>query len=93
MLTLLLPVASRWKELGGKFGCGEDHLDEVFTNNETDRDCLHNLCDVYNLRLTTTSLAATLKEMGETELAEKCGAGKQGDCLIGCVIVVCEVHV
>lgn len=79
MLALLMPIASRWKEVAEKLGLGEDHVDEVFTNNESDQDCLCNITDVYHQRVTVSSLVATLKEMGETDLAERCRADKQGD--------------
>lgn len=80
VMSIVLPLAARWKELGTSLGCGEDLLDEIFTNNETDEHCLRNLVDVYKERITAFSLASALGEMGETELlASQC---KQGDNIV-----------
>ena len=72
MFELLFPIADKWKVLGGKLGCNEDHIDEVYTNNETDRECLHHLCDIYRKGKSRDSIVRALQEIGETDLAEKC---------------------
>lgn len=88
MLTLLLPMENRWKELGEKLGCGEDLLDEIFTNNETSRECLRNVADVFHLRKTKADLASTLREMGEIELAVALRTDhKQGDSLSNSLLI------
>ena len=43
----LIPIVSKWKEVGEAFGFDEDHLDEIFTNNETDEDCLQAMLEFY----------------------------------------------
>ena len=75
MLQLFLPVAYRWREVGEKL----DHLDEIFTNNERDIDCLHNLVDVFGNKKSRRSIALALQEIGETDLAVKCYSIDQGD--------------
>ena len=72
MLQLFLPVVHRWREVGERLRCAEDHLDEIFTNNERDIDCLYNLVDVFKNRKSRRSVALALQEMGETDLAVKC---------------------
>lgn len=84
MYSLLLPIDSRWKEFGQKMGCAEDLLDEIYTNNETNRDCLRNLTDVYQSGKSRESIAMILEEIGETELSENC---KQGDGAWLCITI------
>lgn len=43
----LLPMVSKWKEVGEALSIDEDHLDEIFTNNETDEACLQEMLEVY----------------------------------------------
>ena len=76
LFTLLLPLASKWKGVGEVLGCGEDHLDEIFTNNNTDQDCLRNLTEIYQGRHSRQDMVTALEEMGEIELAQLCIAGK-----------------
>ena len=40
-------MVSKWKEVGEALGFDEDHLDEIFTNNETDEDCLQAMLEFY----------------------------------------------
>ena len=50
VLPELLPYALKWKLLGEALSLDEDLLDEIFTNNETDEDCLHNMLEMYMAR-------------------------------------------
>ena len=43
----LVPMVSKWKEIGEALQFDEDHLDEIFTNNETDEDCLSTMLEFY----------------------------------------------
>ena len=43
----LIPMAGKWKEIGEALKFDEDHLDEIFTNNETDEDCLQAMLGFY----------------------------------------------
>lgn len=72
MFELLFPIADKWRVFGEKLGCNEDLIDEIFTNNETDRECLHHLCDIYRKGRSRDSVIHALQEIGETDLAEKC---------------------
>lgn len=40
-------MVAKWKEIGEALKFGEDHLDEIFTNNETDEDCLQAMMEFY----------------------------------------------
>ena len=40
-------MVSKWKEIGEALRFDEDHLDEIFTNNETDEDCLQAMIEFY----------------------------------------------
>ena len=40
-------MASKWQALGEALSLDEDHLDEIFTNNETDEACLHVMLELY----------------------------------------------
>ena len=76
---MLTPIAGKWKEFSAKLGLEEEYIDEVFTNNETDLLCLRNICDDHSRRHTWTSIGKVLLDIGEVELAEKCGVSKQGE--------------
>ena len=50
LLHELLSLASKWQSLGEALSLDEDRLDEIFTNNETDEDCLKDMLEVYMVR-------------------------------------------
>ena len=50
LLRELLPLASKWQSLGEALSLDEERLDEIFTNNETDEDCLRVTLEVYMTR-------------------------------------------
>ena len=50
LLPELMGVASKWQSLGEALSLDEDHLDEIFTNNETDEACLQVMLEVYLAR-------------------------------------------
>ena len=50
LIDHLLPVVSKWQELGAALSLDEDILDEMYTNNETDEDCLHDMLERYMMR-------------------------------------------
>ena len=50
LLPELMCVASKWQALGEALSLDEDHLDEIFTNNETDEACLHEMLEHYMMR-------------------------------------------
>ena len=45
IFSVLQPVAPNWKKLGEALSVDEDDIDEIYTNNETDEDCLHELIE------------------------------------------------
>ena len=50
LFSFLLPHASKWQYLGLALLLDEDRLDEVFTNNERDEDCLQEMLELYMKR-------------------------------------------
>ena len=44
-------MASKWKELGETLSLDDDLLDEIFTNNETDGECLRDMLERYLMRI------------------------------------------
>ena len=50
LFSFLRPHASKWQILGIALSLDEDRLDEVFTNNERDEDCLREMLELYMLR-------------------------------------------
>ena len=46
----LLSLASKWQALGEALSLDEDHLDEIFTNNETEEACLRVMLELYMMR-------------------------------------------
>lgn len=47
LIPRLLPVVTKWKEVGEALSLDEDYLDEIFTNNETDEECLQAMLELY----------------------------------------------
>ena len=47
LILWLLPVVTKWKEVGEALSLDEDYLDEIFTNNETDEECLQAMLELY----------------------------------------------
>ena len=47
LLRILHPICSKWKKLGMAMSMDDDHLDQVFTNNEGDEACLRDLLERY----------------------------------------------
>ena len=66
-------VVEQWQKLGELLAMDEDLLDEIFTNNETNEDCLKAVLEVWlqkSTNLTWTDVTHALKELGNVELAE-----------------------
>ena len=47
ILPEVMPMASKWQALGEALSLDEDRLDEIFTNNENDEACLHDMLELY----------------------------------------------
>ena len=47
VMPKLIPMTTKWKELGEALKFDDDHLDEIFTNNETDEGCLQAMLEFY----------------------------------------------
>ena len=70
---LHLTVTDQWKKLGALLKIDEDLLDEIFTINETDEECLKAMLEVWlqkSTNLTWKDVTHALKELGNVELAE-----------------------
>ena len=80
MFEALLPIAGVWKDFAERMGCDEDRVDEIFTNNETDMECLRNTVDIYYSMWDKDKMASVLREMGEAKVARGFEDGKQGNC-------------
>ena len=50
LFSILLPHASKWQSLGLALSLDDDRLDEVFTNNEREEDCLREMLELYTMR-------------------------------------------
>ena len=78
LFSYLLPVLSKWQSLGKALSLDEDIIDEIYTNNETDEECLR---DMLRRRLMRTDLKLSWEEINEAlkkvnesggETEEKC---------------------
>ena len=65
-------VTPKWKLLGQVLGVDEDHIDEIFTDGETDEECLKNVLEVWIKKSSPTwkEVADTVQKIGENKLAE-----------------------
>ena len=73
----LLPegAASKWQDLGAALSLGEDILDEIFTNNDRDEDCLRDMLERYMMR---SDLKHNWEEINKAlAAAEKASSGDQ----------------
>ena len=50
LLPGLMGVASKWKSLGEALSLDDDIVDEIFTNNETEEECLREMLERYLMR-------------------------------------------
>ena len=50
LFSFLHPHASKWQSLGIALSLDEDRLDEVYTNNEREEDCLREMLELYMMR-------------------------------------------
>ena len=70
----LYPVTSKWEKLGEALGLDEDRLDEIFTNNQSEEECLRDMLEVWfkkSYKPTWWKVANALHAIGEGQLAEQ----------------------
>ena len=64
-------MASKWKDLGEALLIDDDLLDEIYTNNETDEECLRDMLERYLMRIdgnhSWEDMHAALRKIGEKE--------------------------
>ena len=93
LLPLLRSIASKWHSLGEALSLGEDRLDEIFTNNETDEACLRDIlefCDEQSdSQYTWEEIVAVLIKIGQKEIAEKIQGLHVEPCK---VVVICTYN-
>ena len=72
LFTKLHPtVTTKWQKLGETLGIDEDLLDEIFTNNETEDECLRAVLEQWlQIHPTFEDLSDALQKIGEKQLAE-----------------------
>ena len=73
-MSLLWSVAIHWRAIAEGLGFDEDHIEEIFTNNETDGACLQDCVEQWmRLGPTWKKLALVLSDVGEDSLAQQAG--------------------
>ena len=79
LLLHLLPMASKWQALGESLSLDEDHLDEIFTNNETDEACLQEMLKLYMMRSDLDhnweEIDTTMRQVKEVTTQSSCSNG------------------
>ena len=73
VVVLLYNVAGQWKEIAAGLVFGEDLIDEIFTNNQTDELCLRHMVEIWVSRLAPSweTLSLALRDIGRNDLAHK----------------------
>ena len=70
----LLPLISEWKTLAEEFKLNDDLIDEIYTKNERDEDCLKEVIGFWyknsDFKHTWSEVATALKAIGECTLAQ-----------------------
>jgi len=62
---------SKWQYLGEMLGMDEDLLDEIYTNHETDVECLMGMLEIwFKKNPTWRAVTDALRKINEDELAE-----------------------
>ena len=79
LIDHLLPVVSKWQELGVALSLDEDILDEIYTNNERDEDCLRDMLERYmkrsDLKHNWEEIVAALEKVnGSGDVKEETGS-------------------
>ena len=63
-------MTPKWKQLGEVIGIDDDLLDEIFTNNERDEECLRAVLEVWMKKSPTWgTVADSVQMIGEEQLA------------------------
>ena len=72
LFAVVHPAAAKWQQLGEVLGIDEDLIDEIFTNNETDEECLKDILDVWLKKSSPAwkCVAVALQKIGEDQVAE-----------------------
>lgn len=74
LFTELHSVKSEWQKLGEALGLDEDRLDEIFTNNESEEECLRVMLATWfqkSWKPTWRVVANALVAIGENQLTER----------------------
>ena len=73
VMSLVSGVSSQWKVIAEGVGFGEDLIDEIDTNNDTDEACLQDCVEQWVSKLDPTwqKLALVLTGMGQESLAQQ----------------------
>ena len=72
LVSVLQPVASKWKKLGEAMSIDEDDVDEIYTKNEMDEDCLHELIERFIVvHHSWEDVVAALRKIDEETLADE----------------------
>jgi len=70
LFSELYPMTPKWKQLAEVIGIDEDLVDEIFTNNEGDEECLRAVLEVWMKKSPTwTTVTDSLNKIGEDQLA------------------------
>ena len=78
VMKLLYSVAVRWRDIAEGLGFVEDHIDQIYTNNETDVGCLQDVMEQWmRLGPTWKKLAQVLSAIGEDSLAQQAGGDSE----------------
>ena len=70
IVSVLQPMAPKWKKLGEALSVDEDDVDEIYTKNEMDEDCLHELIERFIVvHHNWEDVATALRKIDEEMLA------------------------
>ena len=74
MYPILVPIAGKWQQLAKKMGLDKKYIKSVLTANDTDYLCLHHLLKDNCRFHTWNRIRDALLDIGETDIAERCGS-------------------
>ena len=78
VMKLLYRASVRWRDIAEGLGFVEDHIDQIYTNNETDVGCLQDVMEQWmRLGPTWKKLAQVLSDIGEDSLARQAGGDSE----------------
>lgn len=83
IFSKLIPISHKWKQLAKVIGIDEDLVDEIFTKNERDKECLRSVLKEWVKKSPTwRTVIDSLQKIDEDQLAESLSHSCKTHCFL-----------